>query len=518
MKPFVLLLLTLWLGCSSIHGYWVLITNQSGHYNTSTSLPAWQRTDASTSPAFIVADDITILLQLTRCDELVIDVTMLMLAGTTPSEPANVTFWIIPSAAMTLGVRFDTTTAVATQTFIQPSSGSWSRSGAVEEWYVGPQLFYVVTPRFNMTNVALRGNNTYWIAMLVAQERRISPMDSTFNTPRWLMTRTPNAPVGSPGTVMGVDVNGSMFRTFPDLINWSNASVVEGVAMPFLVNTATVSLTHQMSFTAYVGACYAPANVIIPSSRNFTTLPSPTAYATQTPPVTIQWPSSSAITNGPIAPIVQAPIQAQAPPPPIVIIPAPPTPLDSGVVPVPGLSLSSPSLSSPSSLITPSEASVVVISPAPIPVIQSGIPIPVPIVILAIPSSSSLGSPEDHVTGNGPTSVLTNPYSSPLFIGLLVGSIVLVVVIVVVVLIFWQRRYRTRLINESRYDNLGGDKTKEIEMASDGDVELSSEASDSDDNFQQGRVFNPNMSASALEKEQRDASMVPVYLGTDNKI
>lgn len=479
--------------------YYILITNHSGNYNISTSLPAWQRLDASNAPAFIVADDITVPIQLTRCDELVVDVTLLIARGTIPTEPTNATFWVFSNSTMASGGRFDAALAVATQTFAAPSEGSWSPASAVLSWTVGPQEFYVVTPRFRINNnVVLRGNVTYWIAMLIGQERRISPVDSTFNTPRLLLTGTPSSPLGSAAPLRGIDFNGTMFRAFPGLINWSNATAVEAAALPFLSNTGTVSLTHQMSFTVYVSACYAPANVIIPSTRNFTTLPSPTAYAAPTPPISVNEPWS-----------VPSPIRTPVPSP-RTPVPSPariPTP-SRAPVPSPVLS---PALSpriiapvwspTPHTIPSPHESPSIVDEPSPEDA---------PIEQTEVPASSAPTEPPMDV--NPPASriatILTDPFSSPAFIVLLVCVIILVIIITVGVFILASRRYRARIAREGTYNEVY-DETKEIELTDDdGSVQLSADSSDSGE-FQ-SRSFNNTMNAADLELQSDADAMTAV--------
>lgn len=490
--PILLLLLLAWVRMNT--GYYILITNHAGNYNVSTSLPAWQRLDAANAPAFIVADDITIPIQLTRCDELTVDITLLFARGTIPSEPVNVTFWILPTAAMT--GRFDPTQAVASQTFAAPSEGSWSPDSAVRTWSNGLQTFYVVTPRFRINdNVALRGNVTYWIAMLIGQERRISPADSTFNTPRWLLTGTPSSPLGSAASLKGVDLNGTMFRAFPGLANWSNVAAVETAGLPFLTNTGTVSLTHQMSFTAYVSSCYAPANVVIPSTRNFTTLPSPTAYTAQTPAITIQWPSPPPPAKNTPAPLVMTnvptPIKNVAPSPAKIAGPSPVKTIPSVLVPPPPILPPLP---------VPEEA-------APIPVEQTTVPNVQPPPSQEPHWAAPVDSPTvvDHITSSSTTSVLTDPLSSPAFIALLVIVIVLVIIIAVGIFMFVSRRYRARIAEQY---NKVHDETKEVELTDDdASVQLSVEDSGSASGEFQTRTYNSSLKATDLE-QQNDADMM----------
>lgn len=495
MKGLGLALLLVLLPC--MQAWHILIASHSGNYNISTSLPAWERLDATGTPSFIIAEDIVIPLQLTRCDELVFDVTLKIAEGSNPSEITNVTFWIFPNSVMQLGKPFNPALAMTNETFTQPSEGSWFKAAAVESWTQGPQVFYVVTPRFRITRgVALRGNSTYWIAMLIGQERRISPVDSTFNTPRWLEVGTPSYRLGSPALFRGVDRFGNMFRSFPALSNWSNASYVESVAMPFLANTATVSETHQMSFTAYVGSCYAPPNVIIPSSKNFTDLPSPTAYTLKPSPVSAPPPPPGPTPEGTSIPI---PLVTTTVPQPSLV--QSPTSSPSSVELSPSVSNQSPSNPIPGQ-VGPSPVSI---QGVPSPSLIQNVPSPIPVQVQAIPIPESYPP-----SANGSTSLIhENPFASPVFIGIFFGVALVVIIGVLVALVIWARRFRTRIT----YDKMADTDDKTIEL-DDGNIRLNEDNSSSDSIEIQnpGRFFNPSVNVQTLMQEQHDGGLTSVSL------
>jgi hypothetical protein len=458
-------------------GYYILVASHSGNYNISTSLPAWCRSDAPGNLTFVVAEDVAVPIQLTRCTEFAFDPTLVVAEGSTPSEIQNATLWIFADSTFALGRPFNASSALYTETFTSPSAGSWLRADAVETWTQGSQTFYVVTPRFHMMNVSMRGNMTYWVAMVINMDRRISPTDGSFNTVRWLETGTPSTRVGSPAFLRGVDRYGNMFRSFPALASWSNVTLVESVAMPFLGHTATMSETHQMSFTAFLGACYAPPSVIIPSSRNFTDLPSPTAYTIKAPAVTLPEVPAPA-PHGVPSPSrrVPTPRGVQVPTPPMKQVPAPP------VVETP----------SPPPLEPPSPVSAY----------------PTPSQELAVPGA-------DHVNGPAPPQVIvvsTNPFTNPWYVVPFILLALGVIVSVVVICILWARRYRTRVLNKKDYEGMPEDKTIEME---DGHVKLSEESSEGDSIEIQGqtRSFNPTLDPAQVVEERLAASLNNVPLG-----
>jgi hypothetical protein len=367
-------------------------------------------------------------------------------------------------------------------------------------------------------NVMLRGNNTYWIAMSIAQNRAISPVDSTFNTPRWLVAGLPNSAVGSAAQFRGVDRNGTMFRTVPALAHWSTATAVEATVMPFLANTATSSVTHQMAFTAYVGQCYAPPNVFIPSSRNMSTLPGPTDYATAAPPVTINWPPSA------VEHVQPPPVHAPPHPPPVHAPPvhAPP----HVVVPAPPHIIYIPHSIPPSPKVLPAPPPPHVVPPTPAVLLVPEPEVVAPsITVHELPPAPPPGPDHNSITSGAtaPQSLLTNPFASGWFIALLVGVIAVLLIVVVLVVVVLQRHYRTRVVRKSKgpYGEVDQehDETKEIELTDDEKgVELSDDDDSSDSReFQSKREYNGTLDPQVLEDIRENTSMVSVPMDKQGK-
>ena len=232
----------------------------------------------------VAADDFTVPLAIQTCRALTVDLVFLRQLGRVESNnyrvPTNVTLWIFPASAL-VG-KFNRTRALYERVYVVPSEGAWDpvgSTGGVTVDRPGTGYYYhLERMRFAVSNVTLRSNTTYWIAVLAAIDRAYNSTDFSQNLMR-VAVRGISPTVVTASAFSGgeqyrvVDVYGNLYRNAPILLNWTRADAAEASILPYMTNPSVASsVTHQLAMDVYASQCTALAPVP-PSIVRYAQLP-----------------------------------------------------------------------------------------------------------------------------------------------------------------------------------------------------------------------------------------------------
>lgn len=251
-------------------------------YNDSCSVPAWVRTDASpvgttaALPTLVVADDFAVPAAFDACRTLTIDLGLFRAMGRSAAGarvPSRATLYVWRDAQFALGVGWDGgASAYASQTFLVPTvTQTWATAAYGYTVDTVAEYAHVESLRFVWplpANAPVKGGETYWLAAAVAEDRAFNASDFSQNQPRWMVTTS--AGLRQAQLLMGdastqayrvVDaqapMGAAMFRTAPQLANWTTADAAEPYILPFLAATAQQqhSDTRQLALGVFASDC-----------------------------------------------------------------------------------------------------------------------------------------------------------------------------------------------------------------------------------------------------------------------
>ncbi len=448
-------------------GYIVLL-QQGRLFNDTVSVPVWERLDngvgTGPAPAMIAAEDFTVPLAVQSCRSLVADLVLFRQLGRESNYvvPHNITLWLFAHNEVSTPVHFNASRALVERVFTVPTEGQWDPVGSTGGTTVdrGAGYYYHIERlRFELTNLTLRSNTTYWLACLVSLNRNYSPVDYSMNLVRWATSEVETVSIMGTAVVESyrvVDWHGNMFRDVPALINWTSAEQAEATILPYFTSIDVRQSRHkQLALDVYGHNCV-----------NVTRLPTSVALLTALPARDWNPPPPPAAIPSPLPAVVveETPSSSPTSPPP----PQPPT--STWVAPepvqsvVPAVSLPSPftwsSSSSSSSSTTESTPSVTITTQAP-----SKLPTVLPPPPAPLPSVSSTSSGGSGTPSSPPPLSVPSSASSPangtneqqqqqheeaeriavrdwIFVGLGAIFAIVLVVILFIVIVRWRHRVR----------------------------------------------------------------------------
>ncbi len=342
---------------------YIVLLQHGTPFNDTVSVPVWERLDTTPPlPALVAADDFTIPLVIQSCRGIVADLVLLRQLGreSNYNVPVNITFWLF--AANQLTGPFNRTRALVERSFVVPSEGLWdpidSTGGTTVDHGAG-NYYHIERLRFELTNLTLRSNTTYWLAALVATARNFSTVDYSQNLVRWVVSEA-NITTNS---YRVVDWHGNMYRDLAALVNWTSAEVAEPTILPYFTSLSIQqSRTRQLALDVYGTGCVNLTRLPV-TVKSLLQLPVREANA---PSPTFVPPPSLDLTATPsLDPLPVGPVGPPAPP----VSPSPLESVTPGLTPTPVTKAPPPPVTPPSSI---------VVSKATVPSSALKTPTPVP--------------------------------------------------------------------------------------------------------------------------------------------